>query len=110
MPRRLHPGQLRHRITIQTLTRVSDSRGGTASTWATHASAWASMTAVSAREAFQRGAVGGERLYKATLRYQAGIDAEMRVSWDSRIFKILGVRDVDGTTRVLELDLLEEPV
>lgn len=110
MPRRLSPGHLRHRITIQTLTRVSDSRGGTASTWATHVTAWASMRAVSAREAFARGAVNGERVYSCTMRYQAGIDAEMRVSWDSRIFKITGVRDPDGTTVLLELDLVEEPI
>lgn len=108
--RGLSAGSLPHRITIQTPTRTPDNRGGVTNAWGTHVTAWASVKPISAREAYQRGAVAGEVRYAMRLRYQSGIVPKMRVSWNSRVFRILGVRNVDEMNTLLELECVEEPV
>jgi len=103
-------GMLRHRIIIQKHTLTSDGAGGSTMTWATHVSAWASVKPISAREAFTHGAVEGSVSHRVRLRYQAGVAPAMRVSHNDRVFKILGVRNLDEESRWLELDCVEEPV
>jgi len=104
------PGDLRHRITIQTRTATTDGAGGSTYAWATHVTAWASVMPIGARESMMHGGLGGSITHRIRMRYQAGILPSMRVSHRSRILKIEGVRNVDEENRWLELDCVEEPV
>lgn len=108
--RRLSAGFLRHSVTIQSRTDVSDGRGGSAPTWGTHVAVWANVSPVSSGEAFSAGQLQGSITHRVTLRYQSGITTGMRVLWGSRVLLIEGVRNLDEERRVVVLDCREERV
>ena len=96
-------GAMRHRITIETPTRVSDGMGGATITWATHATAWSKVEPMSANQVFWARHLEHRVTHKITLRYVAGITSDMRVSFESRIFHIKGIRDLEERNRFIEL-------
>ena len=93
---------------IETLTNTDDDRGGVTRAWSTHATVWASVMPISAREAYQHGQLQGSVTHRVMTRYQSGVAMSMRVKWGSRIFQIIGVRNVGEESRWLELDCVEE--
>lgn len=105
---RLSAGNLRQRITIQVSTDTDDGRGGVTHSWATYASAWAAIRPASSREQYMAGQLQGSISHVVTMRYQAGIQPKMRVSWGSRTLEIVGVRTEDEEGRVVVLDCVEE--
>ena len=109
-PRALSAGHLRHRITIQTGGRTGDGRGGVTKAWTTHAAVWARVQPVSAREAFAAGQLQGAITHRITLRFTSGVTTAMRVSWGSRVLRVIGVRNPGEDDRLLELDCVEERV
>lgn len=108
MVRKLSAGHLRHRIIIQSRSDASDGRGGNAPTWGTHVTVWARVAPVSAYERLQAGRLEGGVSHKVTLRYTSGVTNAMRVSWGSRTFQIVGVRNPGEDDGILELDCVEE--
>ena len=110
MARKLSPGHLKHRITIEASTNTADGRGGVTKAWATHATVWARVTPLSARESFQAGQVQGSVSHRVVCRYTASVRPAMRVVWGSRVFVITGVRNRDEDNLVLELECTEERV
>lgn len=99
--------KLSHRITIQNRTQVADGFGGYTETWATFATVWAEVKAVSSRERFFSGKLELNITHKITIRYLAGVEGDMRISFDSRIFKIIGARDPEERKAWLEIDAEE---
>lgn len=91
----MKPGRLRHRITIQQKTTIVDQDGIPTETWAEFATVWASVEPLRGREYFQAAAVNAENMVRFRIRYRAGIRPDMRIQYDSRIFSINSVIDVD---------------
>lgn len=109
-PRPLSAGHLRHRVTIQTPTLSDDGRGGKTSSWGTHATLWARVTPVSAREAFAAGQMQGAITHRVVSRYATGLSTKMRIVWGSRTFLITGWRNIEEDRRILQIDCVEERV
>lgn len=74
-------GDLRDRVTIQTLTPGSDGQGGHPVTPSTLATVWAKVTPIRADEQLQAAAVGSRIDYDIEIRYRADVTPSMRVLW-----------------------------
>lgn len=107
MPKPKKIGDLRHRITIETLTNASDGQGGQLRTWSTHKELWASVEAASAKERYFSEQTQHTVTHKVWVRFTPGVLAKMRVNFKGAILQIHGVRDPDGRKFWLELDCEE---
>jgi SPP1 family predicted phage head-tail adaptor len=74
-------GAMASRVTIQQKTRVADSQGGGATTWAALGVVWAAVEPVRTSERLQAGMLGSQLDYRVTLHYRADVTPAMRVLW-----------------------------
>ena len=79
---RLHAGELRHRLTIQTPV-VSDpgTYGEQAVTWTTYATVWGKVEPLSGIERFSMGQERADVTHAVTIRYCAGVKPDMRITF-----------------------------
>jgi SPP1 family predicted phage head-tail adaptor len=85
------PSDLRHRIVIQTITLTPNDSGGQAEAWTTFATVWAKITPKNVKEINFAQRIEPRVDHEIAIRYIAGIDAKMRISFDSRIFEIKSI-------------------
>lgn len=102
----MRAGRLRHKVTIQ---RPVQARGdwGATKTWETYQEVFASIEPLRARESEQADRFSSEVTGTIVIRRLAGVDASMRVNWEGRIFRIVGVVDPDYRHRELQLYVVE---
>ena len=81
-------GRLRHRIVIEESIAGRDNFGAEVYEWIQFAKVWADVSPVSGREFASFKQINSEITTKITIRYLAGVTAEMRVLFDNRIFEI----------------------
>lgn len=84
-------GQLKTRATIQQRSAAQDALGQPVETWSAVAVVWASVRFPSGLAAVKADADLSVVKASIRIRYQAGIDAGMRVSADGQLFNILAV-------------------
>lgn len=100
-------GKLRHRITIQQLTRTPDGSGGYTETWPTFSTVWASINPVHGKELFEAQQIQSNVTHKIRIRYLSGVKSSMRVSFESRIFQIQSVINWEEHDREMMLECSE---
>ena len=107
----LGAGQLRNRVTLQTAATVADAGGGGSVSWSNTATVSAKVEPLSGREQFHADQVRGPVSHKITMRYRSDVTvtAAMRISFDSRLFNIRGVRKLDEINQWIEV-MAEEDV
>jgi SPP1 family predicted phage head-tail adaptor len=93
-------GALRHRITLQTPTSVSDGDSGFIDRWppdggTTLATVWASIVPATARdlERVVAGTVQSSATHLVTIRYLAGVTTKTRVVFGSRLLSVTGMQN-----------------
>jgi SPP1 family predicted phage head-tail adaptor len=104
----MEAGSLRKRITIQKKSVARNSYGEEVITWVTHCQAWAQMEPLSGREFLEARQIQAEAMVRITLRYQAGIEPEMRVLFGTRTFNIQAVVHVEERGREIQLMTVEQ--
>lgn len=104
---RQRSGRYRHHIVIQQVTNTDDGDGGYTEAWTTFHDARGSVQPVFSQELVRSDRRTGETTHLCRLRYVSGISKSMRVSYDSRLFDITGMRNIDERRRELELTLRE---
>lgn len=102
----MRAGRLRHKITIQRPVQTGGTWGA-ARTWETFKKVWGGIEPVSAKEKERAEHFSSEVTGTITIRWIAGIDPSMRVTWEGRIFRIVGVVDQDYRHRELQLYVVE---
>lgn len=97
----MRAGALRHKIRIQVAAAVKDKFGATVTTWTDYREAMASIEAIKSYDKAAVAATWPGADVTITLRYIAGLVANMRVVGpDGTIYSILGApNDVDGRHR-----------
>lgn len=102
----MRAGRLRHKVTIQ---RPVQARGdwGATKTWETFKQVFGSIEPLRARETEQADRFSSEVTGTIAIRWLGGVDASMRVNWEGRIFRIVGVVDPDYRHRELQLFVVE---
>lgn len=103
-------GRLRHRVTIQSVTRTRDSYGDPIETWATTHTVWANIEPQTGRERVAAAQIVAETDVMIRIRYVAGILPTMQVVEGSDVYDILAVRNLYGRDRWLELFCRAQPV
>lgn len=99
----MQAGQLRSLITIQQTTQTVGNLGEVVDSWATFKVRSAKVVPLNGRERFTENRERSVNQVRFELRRLAGVTPKMRVSWDSRIFDIVSVINVDERNRELHL-------
>lgn len=92
----LDPGVMRHRLTLETLSRATTAATGSQThTWSTATTLWAQVKPISGTE-FQRGeSQTAELTHIVTCRYRSAIAPDARFTWGSRTLEIVSVLNLD---------------
>jgi SPP1 family predicted phage head-tail adaptor len=96
------PSDLRHRLTLEELSRVADEGGGFTESWVTVTTLSADLRPISGDERLESDRLAGTVTHEVVLRYRAGLVPAMRFRTPSRIFHILAVIDVEERGRWLK--------
>lgn len=103
--------RLRHKITIEQPTEAVDAVGEPIATWTTYATRKAEVMPMGGRETFRLQQYFSDATAVILIRYDSlakAITTKMRVSYDSRIFNISSVINVDEMNREIKLVCTEE--
>jgi SPP1 family predicted phage head-tail adaptor len=88
----LFAGRLRHRIEIINRSSSQDSTGGTnIDAGTTFATVWASVEPLNGTDAAAAGSFVSQVSHQVVVRYLAGVNSSMVVSFEGRFFQIVSV-------------------
>lgn len=95
-------GAMRHRITIEAVTRSGDGGGGATETWTPVADVWAAIEPVTGTETAAAETPRGAITHTVTMRYRAGLAPAMRLRFGARLFEIVALIDPQSRSRRLK--------
>lgn len=93
------PSDLRHRLTLEQLSRAEDEGGGFIEDWITVATLSANLRPIGGDERYEAERLAGRITHEVSLRYRVGVVPAMRFRKGARIFNIISVIDVDERRR-----------
>lgn len=96
-------GTLRERITIQQVTMAQSASGAQTPTWATFATRWAQVMESRGREAFDLAQTEASQVVVFICRYVPNLTEQMRISYDSKTYRINSVVDLARRGRKHEI-------
>lgn len=99
----MRAGRLRRRVTIQEKTVSRNSYGEEIITWSDVDTVWAAVEPLHGREYTEMRRAGAEVTTRIIMRYRDDVTPAMRITWDSHVYDIESVIDVDGRHVQLEL-------
>lgn len=100
----MRTGLMRRRITIQSVTSVSDGMGGTTDTVVAVASDIpARVRPLTGTELLRAQQTGMQRPHEFTIRYRSGVTGAETVLYDARTFDIKSIQDPEEKHRELIL-------
>jgi len=104
--------QANNKITIQTSTPTGDSYGGQTITWTNTYTVYAIVNSKNVREIFENGQLVSKVIHQMIIRYHSGLSntlstAKLRISFDNRLFNVVGIRNLDKTMKSEGLDFQE---
>lgn len=92
----IDPGRLRHRVSVQARSTVTDAMGQAADQWTTVHTAWAEAMPLRGREFFAAAQVQQEHSVKFTMRWRDCLVPAARIIWRGQAYDITGVTDLGG--------------
>ena len=98
----LNAGQMDRLIVIQRSTATRDTVGQEIVTWSTHATVWAHVTPIGGSELLKNQRDVAPLTSKFVIRYISTITEKDRISYDSRYWDILAIREL-GRREGMEL-------
>jgi len=99
----MRAGQLRHRITIQSVGSSYDDYGDLSNSWSTLATVWASISPISGKEERIADQMQGVETHSIKIRYRSGVTAQNRILFGSRTFEIMSVKDWNERNVFIEI-------
>lgn len=88
-------GELRHRITFQSLSLTGDGQGGSLTSWTNFKTVWAKLKPISGRERNFAQRIEDVYTHEITIRKLDGITTTMRISFQNRIFQVKSIQPID---------------
>ena len=88
-------GAMRHKIIIQQVTSTTDAGGGRSVAWSNYKTVFAHVQQLSAQVKYDTGIVEEKGLYEFTMRFLTGVSTRNRISFDSKLFNIDSVINMD---------------
>jgi SPP1 family predicted phage head-tail adaptor len=102
------PGRLRRPLALEAPTETADGSGGVTRSFATVATVFAQIDALSLEEQVRTERLGPRVSHRIVIRRRAGLTATHRLRTASRVFRILAIADADAAGRFLSLACAEE--
>lgn len=99
----MDPGDLRHKITIQTLTTSIGTNGFTTESWTNLKTVWAKAQGLFGREFFAAQQVNSKASCKFIIRYIANLDTSMRIAYEGKNYNILYIDDIKEEHKYIEM-------
>jgi len=99
---------LRHRVTIEEVTRSGDDQGGFTETWTGRNTVWAGVEPLRGQERFEAQKINPKTTHKVILRYLEGLTPVMRVRFGDRIFNVEEIINPSEKNESMELRCSEE--
>jgi len=99
--------ELRHRITIQSISRSSDGQGGWTIGWITLAEVWAKVTPKVKKEIYSTEQIRPVSTHEIIIRHLDGISADARILFDGRVFQIKGIKKEEEQRFFMYIDAEE---
>lgn len=96
-------GRMRQKVIIQELTDAKGAQGGRSETWATFQNVWAAIKPLRGREYFAADQAQSRVSHEIRTRWISGVTPKMRVTYDSRTFRIQSAINEDERDQVLLL-------
>ena len=103
-------GSLQHRVALQQKTVNEDAIKQQSESWTDMSTMWARIEPLSGREYFAARQENAEITAKITIRYRPGINTDLRIVFDGRIFEVLSVVNPEERCKLLILMCKEVPV
>ena len=101
------PGELRHRLVLEAPVETADGAGGVTRSFATVTTLWAAIVPASARGGVIADDVGATVTHRIVIRSGPDVTTRHRLREGARIFRILALRDQDGSGRFIEIQAEE---
>lgn len=99
----MRAGTLRHKITFQSATDVTDNLGGYTRTWSDTYDCFAAVWPLKGTEALEAMKLEHKVTHKIRVRYRDNITADMRIKFGSRYFDIVGIINPDERDIMLDI-------
>lgn len=100
-------GRLRYKVALQKATDTADGGGGRSQVFNTIATLFADIRPKGGDETDRQGKVQPKTTYTIIIRHRDDISTDYRISYDSRIFQIQNILNIDERDRFLELAVSE---
>lgn len=97
----MNPGKLDRKIILQTPTESRGAQGGFTTTWANLATVWAQFIPNGSRDFYAASQIHSEARAAFRIRYYSGITGGDRISYDGKLWDILGEPIEEGRRRFL---------
>ena len=95
-------GKLRHRLTIQSETKLADDGGGYTLGWADVVTVWGAIKPLSGGEQLRAMQLQDKVSHRIRIRHRSGVTPKQRLLFGSRAFQIRAVLNPDERNRWLE--------
>ena len=96
-------GRLRYKVDLQKATDTADGAGGRSQAYSNIAQIYADIRPQSGGEQYRQGKVQDKTTHNIFVRYRADISTAYRIKYESRLFNIRQIINVDERDRFLKL-------
>ena len=96
-------GELDRRITIQTFSETTDTFGQEVKSFSTLAQVWANVVEKVGREGEDGDMIASTKKVEFIIRYRTDVNEEMRISYNSNIYKIQAIQSADARKAFLKI-------
>lgn len=103
----MNPGELRHRIKLQSLETIVNENGFEEESWVDLRTVWASIKNLHGREYFEAAAVQKENTVKFTIRYIKDLDTSMKILFKGKHYNIIQIDNIRYENKYIEIKALE---
>jgi|TARA_R110000744_G_scaffold380092_1_gene499736 SPP1 family predicted phage head-tail adaptor len=100
-------GAMRKSVVIQSVASTTDSGGGRGVVWSTYKTLLAHVQQQSASSKYTQGVIDEKGLYVFTMRYVTGITNSHRISYNSKLFNITSVINLDERNKYMVIKAME---
>jgi len=101
------PGELKHRLVLEQPVETPDGAGGVTRGYATVTTLWAALVPVAARGDVVADGRGATVTHRIVVRSGPELTTRHRLREGARIFRIVALRDSDGSGRFVEIEAQE---
>ena len=100
-------GDLRHRITFQSLVITINENGFETEGWQEYKTVWSLVSNLSGKEYFAAAAVQAEKTVKFTVRFIKNITESMTINFEDKQYNITSIDNIKYANKFIEIKAME---